>query len=116
MSINGAPQCFTLEPVYDPTQTIKPRAIPAGRYQAELIVSPEFGFKVLRLLNVPGFTNVEIHPGNAPSNTLACTLVGETHSTDWVGSSDAEYALYIAKIETDTEWFVTYQDNLPAGA
>jgi hypothetical protein len=111
MSIDGVRQCFTLEPPYDKTQTIKPRAIPAGTYPAELILSPEFHFKVLLLQNVPDFSGVEIHCGNWPRNTKGCTLIGETHQPDYVGSSDAEYAVYLAKIETATEWEVTYADD-----
>lgn len=62
-------------------------AIPSGVYHVTLgIVSPKFkdrtwakpyGGKIPRLLNVPGFDGVLIHPGTTSKDTLGCILVGE---------------------------------------
>lgn len=62
-------------------------AIPTGRYRIDMkTVSPKFknriwakkyGGVVPRLLGVPGFSGVLIHPGNTADDSLGCILVGE---------------------------------------
>lgn len=62
-------------------------AIPTGTYVIDMnIVSPKFGKrswaqpyggKVPKLLDVPGYDGVLIHPGNTADDTSGCILVGE---------------------------------------
>lgn len=62
-------------------------AIPTGTYKINMnVVSPKFknrawarpyNGKIPRLLNVPGFDGVLIHPGNTSENSLGCVLVGK---------------------------------------
>lgn len=62
-------------------------AIPKGTYKVEMgVVSPKFrsrqwairwGGKLPRVLNVPGFVGVLIHPLNTAEETLGCIGVGE---------------------------------------
>ncbi len=84
--IDGVHQAYTLEPV-STEEDIKPRAIPEGIYTLTNRFSPKHDMTVPHVENVPGFDEVEIHPGNFPKDTLACLLVGETRSTDFVGGS-----------------------------
>lgn len=60
-------------------------AIPKGRYKINFTYSPKFkdkswakpyGGKVIGIANVPGFDGVRVHPGNLPSDTSGCVLVG----------------------------------------
>ena len=98
--INGKFFCNTLEDMdrglkqSDPITTIRKKkvygetAIPTGKYKIEMnVVSPKYSAvkwyqdlckgKMPRLLNVPGFEGVLIHPGNTPLDTFSCILVGE---------------------------------------
>ena len=82
--VDGRYQCFSLEdevreqvgrPVEDwkvPGQT----AIPAGRYRVVITQSQRFQRELPLLVDVPGFTGIRIHAGNAPPDTEGCILVG----------------------------------------
>ena len=70
--IDGKYFCDTLEKKI-PGRT----AIPAGRYEVIVNISPKFCRKLPRLLNVPGFEGILIHRGNTPEDTAGCILVGE---------------------------------------
>ena len=97
--IDGKWFCNTLEDKdrglkqTDPINVIKSKkvygetAIPTGRYRITLdVVSPKYssvawyrnlcGGRMPRLINVPGFEGVLMHPGNTAVDTLGCLLVG----------------------------------------
>lgn len=87
--VEGAYLCDTLE------DTVRARgvkvyartAIPAGEYRVRMDVrSPRFGSRpqyrkyggrLPRLVGVPGFEGILIHPGNTAEDTAGCILVGE---------------------------------------
>ena len=76
-------------------------AIPYGLYEIDMrTVSPKFrarqwavpyGGIVPRLLNVPGFEGVLIHPGNTAADTEGCLLVGDNNSVGRVSRSQYWY-------------------------
>lgn len=95
--IDGVFECFTLEPRRE-RMLGKPYAIPSGTYQYSVKFSEHFQRKVICLWVVPGFTSIEVHPGNFPKDTHGCTLVGQIEGTDFVGHSDAAFEALLAKI------------------
>ena len=51
-------------------------AIPVGRYRLAWARSPSRGIETPRLLDVPGFQGILIHPGNDEADTEGCLLPG----------------------------------------
>lgn len=97
--VDGQFECYTLEP----SATAKYPIIPAGTYPIQLLESPRFGEVTPHVQNVPGRSFIEIHPGNKPSDTEGCTLVGDTTAVDWVGSSRAAFQQLMNKLTTAPE-------------
>lgn len=116
MSVNGAWECFTLEPeVRQPAEIYHGpfvpamwvatwkvphlTAIPRGRYRVTITFSPHFN-RLLPLINsVPGFVGVRIHPGNKAADTEGCTLVGQTTEGNLLYKSVAAFDALFAKIQ-----------------
>ena len=77
LSIDGQYFCDTLEDVVRQVKVYGKTAIPYGRYNIILNVSPRFGRILPRLIDVPNFDGVLIHRGNTAEDTAGCILVGE---------------------------------------
>ena len=96
--IDGEYFCDTLE-------LPEERAIPYGFYALTLnVVSLRFGrykvyekigYRLPRLLNVPGREGILIHPGNSVDDTSGCILVGKRgHCCRLLNSRNTFFALY----------------------
>lgn len=77
-------------------------AIPVGQYKVAMdTVSPKYaaiqwyrevcGGKMPRLLAVPGFDGILIHPGSDPSHTAGCLLVGRNTKVGQLTESKATF-------------------------
>ena len=82
LSIDGAPECFTLEDCVRPpgVKIYGQTAIPAGSYRVIRSYSNRFGKVLPEVLEVPGFAGIRIHAGNTSKDTEGCILVGRTRA------------------------------------
>jgi len=89
--IDDQPFGYTLEDVVRDVKIAGQTAIPAGRYQVTLDMSPKFGRLMPHILNVPNFTGVRIHWGNTAKDTDGCLLVGWERGDNFIGTSRAAF-------------------------
>ena len=61
-------------------------AIPAGTYKADIYFSKKFGYKVVRLFDVPYFEGIYIHKGNTEKDSHGCVIVGKNDKKGWVSN------------------------------
>lgn len=120
--INGVKFCNILEDKdrglkqTDSLATIKSKkvygetAIPSGTYVITLdVVSPKYGAvkyyqnlckgKMPRLLNVPGFDGILIHPGNSALDSSGCLLCGINNQVGRVNQSKATFEKLYKKMK-----------------
>ena len=98
LSVDGKFECFTLEDKVRPVKVHGETAIPEGIYEVIINFSPRFKRQLPRLLNVPGFEGILIHPGNKAVDTDGCILVGTTKSKDFVGNSRVAFNALFEKL------------------
>lgn len=103
----GLSQSMSLEEIKKikvPNET----AIPTGTYNVTLnVVSPKFKDrawakpyegKVPRILNVPGFEGVLIHPGTDQNSTSGCVILGKNKIVGKVVESQATFKIFMVKV------------------
>jgi len=99
--LEGTFECYTLEDtvrlpgVKVPGET----AIPAGVYPMVLDFSQRFQRTMPHVVDVPGFTGIRLHPGNAAVDTSGCILVGLARQTDWVSGSRFAFDHLFARLQ-----------------
>ena len=84
------------------TKIMHETAIPYGRYQVVVNLSPKFKRNLPRLLSVPSFDGVLIHRGNTDKDTSGCILVGENKVKGKVINS-TPYEIELVKRLTATQ-------------
>ena len=73
--------------------------VPRGTYEVIINFSNRFKVRMPLLLNVPQFTGIRIHSGNAATDTEGCILVGRTRGSDFVGDSRLAYDALFADVD-----------------
>ena len=104
-------ECFTLEDtdrrLEDGGDKVCGRTcIPRGTYKVTVDYSNHFGKMLPRILDVPQFDGVRIHPGNKPEDTHGCLLVGTSRSEakpDWINNSKMAYQMVLTCIENELD-------------
>ena len=94
-------------------------AIPTGTYKVDMnTVSPKFksrlwakpyGGKLPRLVLVPGYDGVLIHPGNKAEDTLGCILVGENKAIGQVLNSQVTFKKIMSILTKGTNITITIE-------
>jgi len=99
--LDGIFECYGLEPSRtNPAHSGHP-CVPAGAYSAILTRSPHLGYVTPELVGVPGRSEIRIHIGNYPKDSLGCILVGETNPLpDFVGDSRAAFKALMLKLQS----------------
>lgn len=69
----GSQLCVSLEHSLDCLA-----AVAKGKYVCRRRLSPEFGYDVFQIIDVPGHTYIEIHIGCFNADSKGCVLVGES--------------------------------------
>lgn len=119
LSIDGKYFADTLEDAVREIKIKNQTAIPSGTYKMTLdVVSPRFknrvwakpyGGKVPRLLNVPGFEGVLIHPGNDQNDTSGCLLVGKNTIVGKLTSSQATFHALMKQLKGQKDITITIE-------
>jgi Family of unknown function (DUF5675) len=89
LDVDGVPNYYVLEDVEREGELKVPgkTAIPRGTYKIVIDYSNRFKRRLPRLLDVPGFTGIRIHPGNVSGDTDGCLLPGMERYENSVGHS-----------------------------
>ena len=94
-------------------------AVPTGTYKVDMnTVSPKFksrtwakpyGGKLPRLVLVPGYDGVLIHPGNKAEDTLGCILVGENKAVGQVLNAQVTFKKIMSILTKGTNITITIE-------
>jgi hypothetical protein len=101
--IDGVYECWILEDVEREVKVYGETAIPLGRYRIIIDHSNRFQRLLPRLLDVPGFEGIRIHPGNRAVHTDGCLLPGQDKYADSVGHSVIAFGNLYRKLRRATD-------------
>lgn len=106
VEINGRLKYYGMEPL---------ACIAEGTYPVTWYNSPDHGFYVPLVENVPGHRGIEIHVGNFVKDTKDCLLLAENIATlqDIANSAAAInefYAAFEADFKAGVPCFITYKN------
>lgn len=84
-------------------------AIPFGTYKICMMMSPKFKKVLPRLMAVPHFEGILIHPGNTALDTHGCILVGINNVVGKVTNSIATFDKLMAIIGKEKDLSITIE-------
>ena len=87
LSIDGKPECWSLEDQFQAKKVFSETRIPSGRYKLKAREKggmyprykkkwPDLHRGMIEIMDVPGFTDILFHIGNKDDDTAGCVLVG----------------------------------------
>jgi hypothetical protein len=95
-------ECFICEDeVREGPKVYGKTAIPAGAYDIVITMSPRFKRRLPRLVGVPGFEGILIHPGNTAKDTEGCLLPGTAYNDQGVLNSRVAFDALFKKIDAE---------------
>ena len=84
-------------------------AILAGTYKADIYFSKKFGYKVIRLFDVPYFSGIYMHRMNTAKDSLGCIGVGRNDKKGWLSNPTIYMNKLIAAVEDADKIIVTIE-------
>lgn len=112
--VDGVYICDTIEDKVRVLKSAKDKiygetAIPAGTYNADIYFSKKFGYKVIRLFDVPYFSGILIHKGNTAKDSHGCVIVGKNDKKGWVSNPTIAMNKLIEALEGADKIIVTIE-------
>lgn len=109
---DGFLECRTLEDKVRNVKIPKQTAIPAGKYEVVVAWSNRYQRLMPRLLRVPFFEGILIHPGNDQTDTEGCILVGDDdpRTKSFLDNSRKAFDRLFPKLKKMTEKGKVYID------
>ena len=106
---NNHPICVTLElPWLNNQHNIS--CIIAGVFTSQRYFSPEHGYEVFRLINVPNRNFVELHIGNFPKDSLGCILLGTSYGQNSIVDSTDAFNKFMAGLNGVNSFYLRVID------
>lgn len=119
ISVDNQEECFCLEPArLTPVHPGHPCVAAGGPYRVVLTHSPHLGYICPEVLNVPNRSDIRMHKGNKPQDTLGCTLAGTSMGPqkDWISNShdafDKLMVLFNTAVANGEPLTISYHDPL----
>ena len=92
--------CHTIErPYQNGANTVGQSSILPGVYPVIIDFSPHFNRPMPHVLNVPGRSEIRIHPAKMASQLEGCIALGVTESKDFIGESQIAFNKFFPLLE-----------------
>jgi len=107
--VDGAFECYCLEPSRNAPYHAGYPCIQAGTYRVILSTSPHLGYMSPEVIGVPGRSGIRWHIGNFPRDVFGCSVVGSIVGPNYVGNSKLAFQDLMRKLQ-GKEILAVYHD------